>query len=559
MNSAMSILARLGRRGLWLVPLAFLSVFFFYPLLSILWVSFTYEGTPGFGAILEVLRSAYFRNIFLFTLGQALISTGLTLILALPTAYVFARISFPGRNLLLSLTSLPFVLPTIVVATAFSALLGPRGLINDLLVSGLNLGAPPIQFERTLGAIVLVHVFYNFPLALRMIVGFWTNRSPQIEEAARVLGGHGWKIWWHIRLPFLRPILLASALLVFSFTFTSFGVVLVLGGPRFATLEVEIYRQVISYFNLPIAASLSLLQIGGIATLMLFYTRFQKQVSTELGQARVVAPPPRTRGQRIAVGLAVPFVTTLLFLPLLALFIRSISDQGEISFQYYVLLATTSRDSVLFVPPLQAIGNSLLFAIVTTIISVTLGLMTATLLADKTSTIGRWLDPLFMLPLATSAVTLGLGYVIALDEPPLNLRTSPAIIPIAHTLVAMPFVIRSILPALRGIPPDIREAARTLGAPTWQVWRLVDLPLISRNLIVGATFAFTVSMGEFGASMFVARPELPTLPIAIYRLLGQPGRSNYGQATALSVILLVVCAISFLLLERLRGSNAGEF
>jgi thiamine transport system permease protein len=164
-----------------------------------------------------------------------------------------------------------------------------------------------------------------------------------------------------------------------------------------------------------------------------------------------------------------------------------------------------------------------------------------------------------MLPLATSAVTLGFGYMTALDEPPLDLRASPVLIPLAHTLVAMPFVVRSVLPALRSISPSIRGAAQVLGASPWTVWRTIDLPLISRGLLVGATFAFTVSIGEFGASLFVARPDTPTIPIVIFRLLGQPGADNYGQALAMSTLLMLVCAVSFVVIERSRTLGMGEF
>jgi thiamine transport system permease protein len=172
---------------------------------------------------------------------------------------------------------------------------------------------------------------------------------------------------------------------------------------------------------------------------------------------------------------------------------------------------------------------------------------------------GRILDPLFMLPLATSAVTLGFGYIISLDRPPLNLRSSIILVPIAHTLVAMPFVIRSTLPAVRRIAPHLREAADTLGAEPQRVWREVDWPLSRRALLVGALFAFTVSMGEFGATLFIARPQTPTMPVAIFRFLGQPGALNYGQALAMSTLLMVVCALGFVVIERFRLGDEGEF
>lgn len=553
-------LGRYARRGLMLVPLLFLALFFFYPLLSILLLSLAPEGQLDLSGFGRLVTSDYYRETFGFTLGQALLSTVLTLMLALPGAYVFARYQFPGKSLFLALGTLPFVLPTVVVAAAFSTLVGPRGLLNTTIMRLFTLEQPPIQLERTLTIILIVHVFYNYAVALRIVAGFWINLNPRIEEAARILGASGWRVWWHVRLPLLRPAILAAAVLVFIFTFTSFGVVLILGGPQFATLEVEIYRQTVSLFNLPVAAALSLVQLVVMFTMMLFYTRLQRRTAVDLVSASVALRSPVTRREKIIVTANLVFMTVMLLVPLLALTVRSfISSDDALTLQYYQQLTLNPRGSVLFVPPARAILNSLAFALLTTLLAMVLGLISAYLLASRFSRLTRWLDPIFMLPLATSAVTLGFGYIIALDEPPLNLRTSPILIPLAHTLVAMPFVVRSVLPSLRSIPPQVQESARVLGASSWRVWRLIDLPLISRGLFVGATFAFTVSMGEFGATAFIARPDTPTIPIVIFRLLGQPGALNYGQALAMSVILMAVSAISFLMIERFRASGAGEF
>ncbi|MBL8162772.1 MAG: iron ABC transporter permease [Anaerolineae bacterium] len=548
------------RHGLLLVPLLFLLVFFFYPLLAVFAVSLWPDGQLDLSGFARIVTSDYYRETLWFTFWQAAVSTALTLALALPAAYVFVRFRFPGKSLWLALATLPFVLPTIVVASAFSALVGPRGLLNTLLMSLFALPAPPIQLDRTLAIILIVHVFYNVAVALRLIAGFWAHQNPRIEEAARVLGAHGWRLWWYVRLPLLRPAILAAAALVFIFTFTSFGVVVVLGGPRFATLEVEVYRQAVNLFNLPVAAALSLVQIVLMIAMLVVYTRLQKSIRLDFSAAVTVTQPPRTLSERLLVGATLTVMSIFLFLPLAALVMTSITvGETGLTLSYYAGLTSNPRGSVLFVPPIQAIGNSLVFALVTTVLAVGFGLLSAYLLVNERSRLVRWLDPLFMLPLAVSAVTLGFGFLVALDEPPLNLRSSALLIPLAHTLVAMPFVIRSVLPALRSIPPNVREAAQVLGASPAVVWWRVDLPLISRGVLVGAIFAFTVSMGEFGASLFVARPDTPTIPIAIFRLLGQPGAVNYGQALAMSVILLAVSALGFLLIERLRTYGVGEF
>lgn len=541
---------------LFALPLLFLALFFFYPLLSIFGVSLAPQGQLDLSGFTELVTSPYYRNTLWFTIWQAALSTVLTLALAIPGAYAFARFRFPGKSLLLSLATLPFVLPTVVVAAAFSALIGQNGVLNEALVNLFGLSTPPIQLERTLTIILIVHVFYNYAIALRIISSTWANQSPRMEEAARVLGANGWRVWWEIRLPLLRPALLAAALLVFIFTFTSFGVVLILGGPRFATLEVEIYRQATALFNLQVAAALSLVQVGMMFALMIVYTRLQRQASGDLQSAQVVERAPQTARERAFVLANVGLMVVLLLTPLAALALRSFTGEDGLTTRFYSLLDSNPRGSVLFVPPIEAVGNSLRYALATTLLAVTLGLASAYLLNRRGA---RWLDAVFMLPLATSAVTLGFGFIIALDEPPLNLRTSPVLIPLAHTLVAMPFVVRSVLPALRAISPSTRGAAQVLGASPFNVWRLIDLPLISRGLIVGATFAFTVSMGEFGATVFVARPDTPTMPVVIFRLLGQPGAANYGQALAMSTILMAVCAVSFLLIERLRKLGIGEF
>jgi len=164
-----------------------------------------------------------------------------------------------------------------------------------------------------------------------------------------------------------------------------------------------------------------------------------------------------------------------------------------------------------------------------------------------------------MLPLGTSAVTLGFGYIIALDQPPLDLRASPLLIPVAHTLIAFPFVVRALLPVLRGINPRLREAAAVLGASPGRVIWEVDTPILARAILIGAVFAFTISLGEFGATLLIGRPEFPTMPLVIFRFLGQPGVDNYGQALAMSTLLMLVTTLGFLAIERLRIGDLGEF
>lgn len=546
-------------RLLYLVPGIFLLLFFFYPLAAVAGQSFAPGGRLDLAPIASLWQEPYFLRALWFTLWQATASTALTLVVGMPAAYVFARFRFPGRSLLQALTTIPFVMPTMVVAAAFVALFGGRGWLNTGLMAWFHLATPPIRIEQTIWLILLAHAFYNTTIVIRIVGNFWANLDPRLTEAARVLGGGRLHVFREITLPLLLPAIVAAGLLVFVFCFTSFGVILILGGPRFATLEVEIYREAVTLFQLPQAAALSLAQIGITFIIMAIYSRVQARaaVALNLRAAEEIAHPPATPGQAAAVTGVTVLLLVFLLAPLLALAARSLAPGNPLA--YYQALYVNRTNSLFYVPPGLAVRNSLIFAGLTVAMALAIGLAAAYLLARDQSRFAAVADAVILLPLGASAVTLGFGYLLALAHPPLDLRTSPVMVPIAHTLVAFPFVVRTLLPALRSLRPAWSEAAAVLGASPWRVWQEVELPIIGRALLVSAVFAFTISMGEFGATLLIARPEYPTMPIAIYRLLGQAGSLNYGQALALSTLLMFVCGTGFLLIERFRVGQIGEF
>jgi thiamine transport system permease protein len=547
-----------------LLPLLFLAVFYFYPLGSILGLSLAPQGELDLSVLERLFTTSRYLETLGFTFWQAALSTLLTVLAGLPGAYVFARYTFPGKSILQALTTVPFVLPTVVVAAAFTALLGPRGWVNRAMVDLLSLEQPPLDLQGSLAAILLAHVFYNATLVMRMVGTQWANLDPAMGEAARMLGAGRWRAFREVILPLLAPSLGAAALLTFIFCFTSFGVVLILGGGYYATLEVEIYYQTVYLANLPLAGALAVLQILLTFGMMWAYTWMQTQAAQplELRPRRVTQRRPRSAREILLLAVTLGPVLLLLLMPLVALAERSLTvGTGDVLTNYRALF-TNPRGSIFYVPPIEAVRNSLLFALAAMGLSLVLGVTAAVAIGGRRrgrSLLARLLDPLLMLPLGTSAVTLGLGYIVALDEPPLNLRTSPLLVVLAHALVALPFVVRSVLPALRAVQPRLRESAAVLGANPWQVWREVDLPIVARAILVGAVFAFTVSMGEFGATSLIARPEFPTMPVAIYRLLGRPGAVNYGQALAMSTLLMLVCVLGFVGIERFRVGETGEF
>jgi len=553
-----------SRIFLWLFPFGFISIFFFYPLVRILTFSFELS-------VLTPDNINLVADVLVFTLYQAFLSTLITVLLGLPAAYLFARFDFTGKTLLRALTAVPFMLPTVVVAAGFNALLGSRGWLNLGLMQIFNLESPPIKFVGTLGAILLAHVFYNTTIVIRVVGNALSQFNTRLEEAARSLGANKFRIWWHVILPLLKPSMLTAVTLVFLFDFTSFGVILLLGGPGFATLEVETYIQAFQMLNLPLAGLLSAVQLFCTLVFSVIYTRMVAKTRKKLSPTLAQNNLRRTRVWRDKIFVAGMSILLILFFvtPMLALPLRSVSRldaargqredvQYGLTTEYYNELFINRRGSLFYVPPIRAALNSLGYAGLTILFSLSMGFPAAIALA-RPSRLERILDPLLMLPLGASAVTLGLGFIISFNRPPMRLLASPWLIPLAHTMVALPFVIRTLQPAIASIPVRLQEAASTLGASPIRTWLTVDWPIIWRASLAAATFAFTISLGEFGATALLTRPEYPTIPIAIYRFLSQPGGLNYGQAMAMATILMLLATLCILLIERLRLPGTREF
>ncbi len=553
----------------WLGIFLFLGVFFFYPLARILWVGLN----PA--SLLAMPSNAFvvIRETLAFTFYQSILSTLLTLLLGVPVAFLFARYDFRGKSFLRTLSAIPFMLPTVVVAAGFTAWLGPRGWVNIAWMHLFGLEKPPVVFMGTLGAILLAHIFYNTTIVIRIVGNAIAHLDPRLEQAARTLGANPMQVFWRVTLALLRPSILAAALLVFIFDFTSFGVILLLGGPGFSTLEVEIYKQAMSFFNMPLAALLSLIQLLCTLAFSILYSRLVRRTVVSTTPRLNASTRPHSLPQRFFVGIFSVLLFIFYVLPLSSLPLRSVlrleADEGQrgqvqygLTGDYYGELFINRSNSVFYVPPFNAIANSLAYAGLTVILSLALGFPAAAALA-RPGRLERLLDPFLMLPLGASAVTLGLGLIITFNKPifasQFVLVSSPLLVPLAHTIIALPFVIRTLQPVLAAIPNRLRQAAAVLGASPSRVWFAVDWPIVARATLSATVFAFTISLGEFGASSLVVRPEYPTLPIAIARFLSLPGGLNYGQAMAMATILMVVCGAGILLIEKLRLPGTGEF
>ncbi len=522
----------------------FVALFYLYPLASMLW-----QGR-SWSTITDLLGTASTWRIIWFTLWQALASTALTLVVGLPVAHVIARYRFRGRALLRAAVTVPFVLPTVVVAAAFLSLSERLGLDED-----------PLRLPGTAWAILVAHVFFNVAVVVRSVGGYWSQLDDTPEAAARTLGAGRIATFWHVTAPRLRPALLSTAAIVFLFSFTSFGVVLILGGLRRVTIETEIWRHATQRTDFETAATLGLIQLTVVVLMLLTNSRLQERLAvTERTRppAEIERRPVRV-GERGVLAGAVGIVVVLVGLPLSVLLEASLATGDGYGLGFYRALGEQDqRIPLLPVSGWRALANSLSWGLMATAIATVVGTVAGVLAASRRRLLGRATDIVFLLPLGTSAVLVGFGMLIALDEPPVDFRTRWWIVPVAQAVVGVPFVMRTVSTALRSIDPRLREAAATLGAPPAVVWREIDLPIASRAVVVGAAFAFAVAVGEFGATAFLARPQRPTVPTAIFRLLSRPGELAFGQAMALSVILVLVTGAAVLIIEKLRVAVAGE-
>lgn len=549
-----------SRGGAWvplawaLLPLVFFAVFFAWPVGSMAGRGLFPGGSPDLSALPEVLGRGRTLRVLGFTVGMALAGTVVTLLLGLPTAFVLYRLAFPMRGLARSWVVMPFVLPTVVVGVMFRSLLAPGGPLGFL------------GWDGTPWAIGAAFVFFNLAVVVRTVGGVWAGLDRRPEEAAASLGAAPWQVLRDITLPRLMPAITSAAVVVFLFCSTAFGVVLTLGGLRHRTIETEIYLLTTQYLDLRAAAVLSVLQVLVVGLLVWVAGRLRGSARATGASSR---PRPMRRGDLPAVAVALG-VLAFITAPVVALVVRSLQvptvDGARWSLRNYRALASpeAAADAALQVTVLEALEQSWRTAVDATVVALVLGALVAIALTRPGRTPGaartvRTLDLLFMLPLGVSAVTVGFGFLIALDTPPLDLRGSPLLVPLAQALVATPLVVRTLVPALGGVDDRQRQAAASLGAPPWRQFLTIDARLAARPAAAAAGFALAVSLGEFGATSFLARPDTPTVPVVIAELIGRPGAETFGMALAASVLLAAVTVAVMAVVDRLAPTTGGSW
>jgi thiamine transport system permease protein len=564
------------------VSVAVLFIFFYFPVsivfadavqldsgisLSVFWQIFT---DPFYVGVLAPIFAGEFSRVaevaanqplgrFGFTAFQALLSTIASVALGLPGAYVLSRYEFPGRRTLRSLTILPFVMPSIMVAIGFYAFFGTNGPLNAVVTS---LGFSPVNLLFTLEAIVVAHAFYNAPLVARVTTAAWESVDARMVETARSLGANPWWAFRDVLAPQLLPAILTGALLTFIFTFMSFPIVLALGGFQLATVEVWVYSlvQELEYAE---AATLAVAETAVSLALTYAYLRYEARESG----GRAANPPPRKRlfpdspspmaaVERVGVAAYALVVAVVFVGPIASMIVESLTGPSGLTLQYYQFLVQRQVEGASFqTKPGVAVRNSLLFGAATLLVALPMG-VTVSVLTTRGGRGSRLADAAAMAPLAVSGVVVGLGMlrglVFGVELFGARLRvTGPVAIVAAHGVAAYPFVVRNVAPLLGGVDRSVVESARALGATRVRALLDVELPLVASGVAAGAAFAFAISIGEFDSTVILATGSSSyTMPVAVERYIGN---RTLGPASAMGTVLLVVTSVSFVIVDRLGG------
>jgi thiamine transport system permease protein len=531
--------------------LIIISLIFLIPLINTLSMAFIKDGELTSSFVKKAFTSSYTRQILSFTVNQAFVSTLLSLIIGLPGAYLLSNYDIRAKKTILGICTIPFVLPSILVILGFVSFYGNNGFLNQILMSLFHLEDAPLKILYSYKAIILAHAFYNFPVILLLVSTYWDNLDPKYEMSSYVFGASRLQTFFNVTLRRIIPSILSSSLLVFLFCFTSFSIILVLGGgPKFTTMEVEIYRRARISMDMNGAAAYSLVSIVFCVILLLLYIESQKLISSSDSVVTTTykkAKRPTSKIGSILSSLYFTLTGIFVLAPIISIiaksFIGTVSRGGAKTFtlKYYRQLFGLESSSGVMSDATPAILASLKIAIIVALVTVPIGLSLSVATKRKNSFSSVLIELIGMLPLAISSVIIGLGYYLIAAKAPYLSKT--ALVVLAHLIISLPFAIRIITPELEKLPQSLSQSAMTLGAKPFRAFIDIELPLLKNALIKAAIFSFATSMGEINATLVLSSSKIETIPVVMYRLIAS---YNFAGASALGTILIAVCAILFI-------------
>ena len=500
----------------WLVPLILLALLL-GPVLAV----------AGRAGGLSALQGADWQALR-FTLLQALLSALLSTALAIPVARALARRRFPMRRALLLVLGAPFILPVIVAILGLLRVFGANGWISHFLAL---FGWPPIRIYGLHG-VVLAHVFFNLPLAVRLLMQGWAAIPSERLRLAVALGFSARDIHRLIERPMLRQALPGIFMLIFVICLSSFAVVLALGGgPRATTLELAIYQAFRFDFDLARAASLALLQMALGAAAALLILRLHPADPERAGLGR--APAFRLPGSALMDALWIALAALFLLLPLLAVLVRGLPGLADLP-------------AGLGAAALRSVAVALAATALATALALPLALALPALRRR-----GGWPGALAEAPgylsLSVSPLVLGIGLFILLHGLAAPAALALPLTAAANALMSLPFALRALVPAVLRTEARLGPLADSLGMHGWARFRWLHLPRLRGALGYGAALAAALSMGDLGVIMLFSDGRSQTLPLLLYRLMAA---YRMEQAAAVALVLLALSLGAFWLFDR---------
>ncbi|MGL6570247.1 thiamine/thiamine pyrophosphate ABC transporter permease [Aeromonas caviae] len=528
-----------GRRTLWWLPgsaatlvILLLSI---GPLVALLWQA-------GALSPRALLGDPYLRHVLGFSLWQALLSTLLSLGLAIPVARALARRRFTGRRLLLKLFGLSLVLPVIIAIFGMVAVHGRQGWLPQLLH---GLGLDPGNYLYGLFGILLAHVFFNMPLAARLILQSIESIPESSWRLASQLGMRSSHIFRLLEWPLIRGILPGLASLIFMLCFTSFTTVLALGGgPKSTTLEVAVYQALRFDFDLATAGGLALVQLLLTLALLLLQHKLQTTPASRLTSRRPCLRPDRhQKGSALVDILALTMGLAIFLPPLLAIVVAGFNPG---------LLAALGSPRLW-----QAGGQSLGIALAAGSLATLLGaglLLTSRHLRvrDRKRRAAALWEASGSMILMIPAVVLSTGLFILFMPFTDVFALGPWLVVLVNALMALPYVLRTLSAPMQLVVRQYDRLADSLGVRGLHRLRLVEWPLLRRPLALAMALSMILSLGDLGAIAMFGSQTLTTLPWLLYQQLGS---YRLTEAAATALLLLTLCFSLFWLVERGLGGR----
>lgn len=512
--------------GALLPAVIFTAVFYILPL-SVLFM-YTYKGD---NSILNPINLKILR----FTSYQAILSTFLAFAIGLPGAYLIGRTRFKFKRMFSALSTVPFVMPSMSMTLGFISFFGHNGIFNSYFLWPLF----HVRFEPlfTLLGVVMGNAFYNFPITMMIVGGAISMLDPVYSESARIDGASRLKSFIFVELPILLPSILTSLILTFIYCFTSFAVVLVLGGAQFSTIEVQIYMYLTTLVDFTGAIGLTILQVLLIGSAVLAFGILRKSTDTFSEEiSRSISEFP-SWGWIYILGIFI-FIFGPIFSQIFAGFWDFQNSKFTLEWIYHLFSGKMN----------PYLGNSVSSAIVWTgIFSTSSAILTVIISMTSAYAINKmksvFFDVLFTSSLAISPVILAFGYLVLQNWIPLSFPVE--IIPI-YTMLSFPIGFQTFLSGWQRFPVEIDEAASVDGANWLQKTVMIRIPALKPQMITTFFFAFAISMGEMSATLVLYNPEFPTISISAYRLFSS---MHVPEAQALGSILTIMTFFVFYILE----------